>query len=372
MNQSNRIFIHKILKAIADSIISVFIPLYILKTTNKIELAIAYLIFYSLFVMINMFVLKKVLLHHKLFSIYIHCIPIIIAQALLSFCNITFLICVLTAYLMSLAQSLYYIPLNIIFASTDKKVNVTKFEISSNIGKLIFMFISALILSKIPNSFVILSTISSVFYILCLIPLFNKSLFETKTLKVKHPETNKPKISIWFHIYHLSFGAFQVTIDNIIPLYLYTINASFEAVTIIIVAVELLKFCSSFLAKFFIQKKLYLTSCTISSILFLASVILFIFIKNSIILYILTCIISVSFPLSFNPMFALFCKKTAYNNQIENDMFTRDLYIFASRPLYFASYFVCGSLIVCMAIGIASVVSLYISQIKSIKSINMP
>ena len=57
MEKGNLIFIHKLLKSIADSIIIVFIPLYVLKTTGDIRLSMAYLIIFSLFVMLFMFIL---------------------------------------------------------------------------------------------------------------------------------------------------------------------------------------------------------------------------------------------------------------------------------------------------------------------------
>ena len=59
MKKDNLIFIHKLLKAIADSIIKLFLPLYILKQTNDINLAMLYLIIYSSCVMLTMFILKK-------------------------------------------------------------------------------------------------------------------------------------------------------------------------------------------------------------------------------------------------------------------------------------------------------------------------
>ena len=39
MDKGNLIFLHKLFKAIADAIIIVFIPLYILKETKNIQIA---------------------------------------------------------------------------------------------------------------------------------------------------------------------------------------------------------------------------------------------------------------------------------------------------------------------------------------------
>ena len=171
MNNTNRIFLHKLFKAIADSIIKIFIPLYLLKTTGSVELSIAYLIGQSFFTFALMFLTKKLLLKHGLLCMVLHCIPIILTQALFSFCKINLMIVLICSFLMAAAQTLYSIPLNILFASTDKSVNVAKFQISTNIGKLIFILISGLLLSKIPDSFLYLSLLSSLFYIFCIVPI---------------------------------------------------------------------------------------------------------------------------------------------------------------------------------------------------------
>ena len=165
MGKDNLIFIHKLLKAIADAIIIVFIPLYILKTTNDIRLSMAYLIIYSLFVIFFMLVLKKLIQKYGVICIMLHFIPIIATEAILSFVEINIWSIVICASLMGLAQALYSVPLNLIFTFGDKKTNVGKFMIASNIGKLVFTLASGLILSYVKDSFMILSIASSVFYI---------------------------------------------------------------------------------------------------------------------------------------------------------------------------------------------------------------
>lgn len=85
MKKDNLIFIHKLLKAIADSIIKLFLPLYILKQTNDINLAMLYLIIYSSCVMLTMFILKTIIQKFGVFAIMVHFIPIIVTMGLFSF-----------------------------------------------------------------------------------------------------------------------------------------------------------------------------------------------------------------------------------------------------------------------------------------------
>ena len=118
--KTNNIFFHKIFKAIADSTIKIFIPLYILKITNNLYLSILFLVTQSLCVLLSMFLFKKLLQKHGLLCIILHCIPIIATQGLISFCYLSWWIVVLCGVLMALAQTLYSIPLNILFANIDK------------------------------------------------------------------------------------------------------------------------------------------------------------------------------------------------------------------------------------------------------------
>lgn len=173
MKKDNLIFIHKLLKAIADSIIKLFLPLYILKQTNDINLAMLYLIIYSSCVMLTMFILKTIIQKFGVFAIMVHFIPIIVTMGLFSFLQIDITLVIIAAILMSFSQTLYSIPLNLIFTFGNKKTNIGKFQIASNIGKLTFTLISGYLLSStIRNSFLILSIVSSIFYIGGTIPLF--------------------------------------------------------------------------------------------------------------------------------------------------------------------------------------------------------
>ena len=133
MKNQNNIFIHKLLKSIADSIIIVFIPLYVLKTTNDFRLSMAYLIIFSLFVLFFMFVLKKLIQKYGVLAMILHFIPIIITEYILSFATIDIWIIIICAGLMGLSQALYSIPLNLVFTFGDKKTNVGLFMIATNI-----------------------------------------------------------------------------------------------------------------------------------------------------------------------------------------------------------------------------------------------
>ena len=364
MGKDNLIFIHKLLKAIADAIIIVFIPLYILKTTNDIRLSMAYLIIYSLFVIFFMLVLKKLIQKYGVICIMLHFIPIIATEAILSFVEINIWSIVICASLMGLAQALYSVPLNLIFTFGDKKTNVGKFMIASNIGKLVFTLASGLILSYVKDSFMILSIASSVFYILCVFPL----IFAYKELKDNYnniDKTTKPeRLDKWYIIFHITFGLFQPIMDNVVPLYLFINDLSFQAVTIFIVLIEFLKIVINYISQVLVRKNKAIICVIISFILFMVSTIIIIFIKNAIVLYIFSTICALSFPLTFVPMFGLYCKYVKMNNTVFYGMTERDFEIFSLRaPMYALSY-IGFSLYPCLIVGIVVVPIMFLSEIK--------
>ena len=371
MDKSNHIFIHKFLKAIADSMINVFIPLYILKITNDLKLALGFLAMRCVFGALLILGLKKLLQKYGVICIILHCLPVIATQALLNFCVINWWIVFACAMLMALSQTLYSVPLNLLFALGDKNSNVTKFQIATNVGKLFFMLLSALLLSRIANSFLYLSIVSSVIYLSSNIPLgFGYRLLKLKSRQSwrKRKEGNKPKLPVWFHIYHLCFGSFQIVIEHIVPLFLFVNDLSFEAVALVIALVEMCKIGANYLAKLLINKKQQLTSCIISFCIFVSCVICLLVIKVPVVLYILTCCISVAFPFTFVPLFKIFCETTRKQGNTVHEMTMRDVYIFSSRPIIYVQYFIFSSMLPCFILGLGCAGLMFASQYKILQN----
>lgn len=369
MKKDNLIFIHKLLKAIADSIIKVFIPLYILKTCGDLNLAIMYLIVNSILVNVFMFLLKKVIEKWGVISIMLHFIPIVATEAIFSFWTVNLTSVLLASVLMALCQTLYSVPLNIAFAFGDKKTNVAKFQIASNIGKVVFTLISGFILSStIEHSFLILSISSSIIYVLSVIPLFfiYRVLVENYN-SYEISERPKVKIDKWFIVFHLAFGMFQPIMDHIVPLYLFINGLNFKAVTIVIVIVEVLKIAMNYVSQILVKHKLELWGVSIGALLFMSSILVILFVKIPVVLYIFSCVASVSFPLTFVPMFRMYSKRLRDTDNVFNGMLYRDYEIFAGRPFLYALSFIGFGLFPTMVAGVAIVPAMLISEIKLIK-----
>lgn len=376
MKKDNLIFLHKLLKAIADSIIKIFIPLFILKTTDNIYLSIGYLTIYSILTNIILLSFKKIIEKYGIITIILHFIFIVATEGILSFAPINWTTIIVCSLLMAFAQAFYSVPLNIIFTFGDKKSDVAKFQIATNVGKLIFTIVSGLVLSStIKNSFLIMSIVSSIFYILSVIPIG----YSYKELKENYEKINQnikkdskiiKKLDKKFNYFHVFFGLFQATIDNIVPLFLYMNNLSFKSITIFIALVELGKIAMNYLAKFLVRKNKQIIACSISVVIFVASLICVLVSKNNILIYIFSCLSSLSFPLTFVVMFKLFCQN-AYNTENVFDAITyRDVYIFLFRPIDYLSCCTSISLYPSFVIGIISIFLMWHLELKLLNQSN--
>ena len=376
MKKDNLIFIHKLLKAIADSIIKIFIPLFILKTTDNLALAIGYLTIYSVLTNIILLLFKKIIEKYGIITIILHFVFIVATEAILSFAEINWSTVAACSLLMAFAQAFYSVPLNLIFAFGDKKSNVAKFQIATNVGKLIFTLVSGMILSSsIKNSFLIMSIVSSIFYILSVIPIGYsykelKENYEKIQNNLKQNNENSKKLDKRFNYFHIFFGLFQATIDNIVPLFLYINNLSFKSITIFIALVELGKISINYLAKFLIQKNKQIIACSISVVIFVSSLICVLVAKNNIVIYIFSCLTSLSFPLTFVPMFKLFCQNAVNSENAFMAITYRDVYIFSLRPVDYMLYFLGLGLYPNFIVGIASIITMWCYELKLLKDKN--
>lgn len=363
-DKDSLIFIHKFLKAIADSIIQVFIPLFILKQTGELALSITYLAVYSLFVALNITLFRKFIQKHTVLCIILHFIPIITAQCLLTLSSINVWIVLSCAFIMSLAQTLYSVPINLVFAFSDKKTNVAKFQIATNFAKLFFILLSGFIISTSKIPLYILCVVSAVLYLVCVIPI----MFAYKELKGEYntfeERGEKKKVDKKFVIFHVAFGSFQAVLDNCIPLFLFINNLSFQAVTIVLALVECMRILSNYLAKWLVKINKERLSCIIScSVYFISSICLVIF-KVPVVLYICSCLCSLSFPLTFVPMFKKYCNYLTVTDNIFSGMTERDVEIFSCRPIAYAFYFIGLGLYPSFAFGITAMIVMFIYELK--------
>ena len=365
-NKTNLIFCHKLIKAFADSLVKLFIPLIILKNSRSLMLVMLYLTSYYLICGFLNIALKKFLQKYGIVAMILHAFPIIAVQFLIT-SQITWWLCLIIAVLGAAGQTLYSVPLNILFAFTDKDVNVAKFQISTNVGKLIFIVFSGFVIgSGLKNSILFLAIAGTVLYLASIVPIvYGYNLLKDAYEKVaKHPPKIERKSYKMFNFYHIAFSLVQGVLDTVVPVYLYIENLAIESVAIVMALIEVCKICSNLLAKFMIKHNKSVFCVWISSACLTVGSVLMMIVKDALVLYICSCIIAVSFPLMFVPMFSAFVKKVAAENNQFDGMSYRDVYIAMSRGLMFVPFFVIPSLIAQFLIGIGGTIAVSFSSTK--------
>ena len=103
-DRTNFLFLHKLLKAIGDSIVKVFIPLIVYRASNNMYFVILFCcLHYFLSGVLNI-LLRRFLQRYGVVAIFLSMIPIIAIQFVLSFCPMVWYVIVLLAVLNALNQ----------------------------------------------------------------------------------------------------------------------------------------------------------------------------------------------------------------------------------------------------------------------------
>lgn len=366
--KTDLIFCHKLVKAFADSMVKAFVPLIILKESGSLTLAMFYCAVMYLFCGILNLVLKKFLQKYGIVAMILHAFPIIAMQFVLTM-EITWLICLIVAVLAAFGQVLYSVPLNILFAFSDRKVNVAKFQIATNVGKLFFILLSGFVIgSDAKNSILILAIVGTILYLLSAVPIvFGYKFLQTAYNHIaEHPPHPDKKTYRMFNVFHMAFSIFQAVIDVVIPLYLFTENLTFESVTIVMALVEVCKIGANLFAKFLVKHERQVVSVIVSVSLMVAGVIFMIFVKSPLVLYVCSCVVGVSFPLLFVPTFSCFVKKLKNDNNRFDGMSYRDVYIMFGKQFIYAPFLLFPSLIMQFVIGIGAAAIVGVSSVKNL------
>ncbi len=326
-------------------------------------------IYYLLCATLNVF-LKKFLQKYGVIAIILHVIPIVALQFVITL-QMNYLVIVILALLASFAQILYSVPLNLLFSFTDKEVNVAKFQIATNIGKLIFTLIGGCVIGLgYKNSILILSIVGSILYIASAVPIFyGYSLIKTSyndAIKIEH-NVDKKEYG-WFNFFHVCFSIFQSVLDILVPIYLFLNNLTFETVAIVVAIIELCKILANLLAKKLVKNGKIAVSVAISVSVFLIGTIFMLAIKIPVILFVCSSFIAVSFPLLFVPMFGCYCKKLKVDNYQFDGMSNRDVYIFIGKCLMYVTYFVLPNIYTLFVVGAIGGVMMAISSFKILRT----
>ena len=336
------VFLHKTFNGLADSLIKIFIPVIILMQTNDIKLAFLFMILRPLIFVVFNNLLKPFLQKHAVLSIVLHIIPIICVQFIIFFVPLTLWWIIMISFLMAMFNVFYSVPFNLLFLFSDQKLNVAKMEIGTNVGKIIFIIIGGFIIGVgTVGQLVLLCVVASLLYVLSVMPLLfgqrNICLFQLA--KKETPDVLSKQDKWTYRILHISFGVFQVLMDDILPVYLFYNGLAIEYIALLQAAIEVARILANMLANKLYGMHKSVWSIIISLLFYVVAANLVLWLNNPVVIYTLVTIVGITFPLVFVPIFKEFCSQIQNKSYLEDEIAFRDSYIFGGRPVLAATYF---------------------------------
>lgn len=348
----------------ADSLISIFMPILVYKYTNDLNLAFIYLITYASTLTLSYAFLKKFIQKYSVGCIFIHIIFLIVLQFILTLELNVYLI-IIIAILSGIQISLYYGSLNLIFGTIEKKNNVSKFEAGNYVGKIVFCILSAYILGNVQDSLLFVVIASSVLYLLSLIPILicRKELkVNYDTRKIVEPKTVlKFNLKMYIPISFLNiFSAFR---NYILPLYLFVNGLSFTMVGVLVALNYVIQIFAGYLTRYLDSKHLNTANLIINCSIMCGCIFSIIFLKDVVIIYIITIFLGFSYQMLYVLMFSKFVKMQK-DGYYYHALFQRDVFQNFAKVCSDSIYFLGFGFLGMFGFGIIACIGLAISGCK--------
>lgn len=324
---STLLFWHRLLRGIANSAIELFIPLIIYTKTNNIYFALLFSLAQAVFATLGFLFGRKGIRKFPVFFIILSLVPTVVSYFLLNV-EINLFMVLLLGALGGVSWVFYYGAVNLVFAVMDEKTDSAKFDAGSNLGKILFTILSAYVLGSVKNSLIFVVIFSCVLHIVSIFPLLvNYKQF--KNIIGDIPKNNQLEVvkdTKWYNLYHLTMGAFSFFAETFLPLYLAINGLSFSAVGIFMAAGQVLRIVGCYCAKFMQVKKWDIVWIVVCALLFLCPVIVIMFSKNNVVIYIMNLLITLSFSSIHTLLFNWFCKNQKRNDFVYDSMYYRDVF----------------------------------------------
>ena len=359
ISNSNILFIHRVLKGIADAIISVFIPLIIYKQTGNLVLSFVFIAvqrtsmcFYGAF-------FKKFIRSHPVICITFHFIPAVISQLLL-LTSLYWPIIILLGLLAGMTNIFYYMGLQFMFGFVDKPSNTAKISIAAATGKIIFTLISAYIIGNIKESLVFVIIASCAFYVISVIPLMARHKEFGKMIVINESQSLKEtlKKGKWFYFYEMCFGTAHMLITTVLPLFLYYSGLSFTKAGILIAMQDLINILGNVFAHFSVKKGKVKFMMIFSSALVFVSILLIIFVRDMYVIYALSIIASFAIQSHSTASFELFIKHQKPLGIYQDSLFYWEISLNFARAMTIVHFIFLQAFPIIFAISLAGSVGM--------------
>lgn len=349
-NVSRNLKIHSLFKSISNTFISLFVPLIVLQQMGY-QMAILYIIAVALFNVLCLTCLYKLIKAKPMLCICLHMVLTIVAYILVAVCELNVITMLLSASFTGIGNALYYAPIYTIISSNESKSGFSSFHTWKFLGAMLITLLNGYILNANLNFSVWLTClISLIIYVISLIPFFmvkNKLVIKKAENITFKQILKKTKIH---NLFNISFGLQDLIVVLIIPLFLYMNNLSIEAIAIVSASIYVVRILVTKIADKLYSKNKIFISVLIGSIIFVISSTLLTFITNQTVVYVLSILSSISFPLFFIPT----CEKYGKENNefLLEAMVLRETLVYMFRPLLLLPFLFIQDLAILIYIGI--------------------
>lgn len=372
-NISKYLSIHSLFKSISNTFISLFMPLVILNELGY-KIAITYVMILSASVLLGLIVFYRIIIRNPVLAICIHIFFAIGSYLITALFGVTILSVIFTAICTGLGQALYHSSIFSIISANKSKSGFSYYHIFSFVGSIFMILFNGYILNT-NKAFSLLITclISLGLYTISVIPfLIIKNKVETKDAEIVKLK-NGVKLVKPFNVFHVSFGLQDLVVSIIIPLYLAINNLSIQTIAIVVAIVNVVKIIMTIFSNYMYKKEKAFWSVVIGSLIFAISCILLPNITNQVLIYTLSVLISISFPLFFISDCNIYAEKTKEFSH--KAMIIRELFVHGFRPLILLPFLFITNLKIMIYFGVVLAILLIVSSYfftrkEEVKNIN--
>ena len=359
INISKCLSMHSLFKSISNTFISLFMPLIILNELGY-KMALMYIMILSASILLGLVVFYKVIIRNPVLAICIHIFFAIGSYLITAIFGVTLLSVIFNAICTGLGQSLYHSSIFSIISANKRDSGFSYYHIFSFAGSIFMILFNGYILNT-NQAFSLLITclISLGLYTISIIPfLIIKNKLETKDAEIVNLKEAVTLVKT-FNVFHVAFGLQDLIVSLIIPLFLAINNLSIQTIAFVVAIVNVVKIIMTIFSNFMYKKEKAFWSVVIGSLIFAVSCVLLPNITNQIFIYILSVLISISFPLFFISDCNIYAEKTKEFSH--KAMILREFFVHGFRPLILLPFLFITNLSIMIYFGVVLAILLIIS-----------
>lgn len=345
LSLSTSVNLHKLFFSVTQKLFKLFVPVLIYQNTHSINFAILFLLLEQILRVTFTLCVRNFAYKIPTFLVAVSIIPFIILQVLFVI-NIQYVFWVifLLALLSALSSSIYWPAINLIFVSSTSnkefEKHVSKFEISSSLGKMIAPLVGALLIYyNLLWVNIVICCLLYAFAIIFILLKHNEITFNISKIASTEPNINISKnYKKTLLVFYVLNGLRDFAIDQVLPLFLTIMAINIKLIGWSYLTLEIGVILSHILTIFLYRKGNWFLTGVISACALGVWLIAFPFVISPTMVIIFTIFVGLLNPLCYNAMFTKFVEQK--DRSILKNMVDREVSIIGAKVVPSALLFV--------------------------------